>query len=69
MNKQTKKALDNIVQKFQSWICVERDKTSTPNQEKVIDYLIPILFINKEFGTNYSITPKKYDITKLPLED
>ena len=69
MNKITKRSLDNIVRRIQSFICVEYNKFGESNAQKVTDYLLAIHLINKEFKTNYSIKPKSYKIIQLPLED
>jgi len=69
MDNETKKCLDKLVAKFQSFICVEYAKVGGPNEEEVKKYLFPIATINHEFKTNYSLTPKKYIFNKLPITD
>lgn len=69
MDERTKKSLDNVIKEMQELICVEYNKVGRPDSEKVTNYLIPILIINREFGTNYSLKPLKYNITKLLCEE
>jgi hypothetical protein len=66
MNDKTKKSLDEVVKQLQKFICMEYNKYSKPDSEKVNDYLRVIQLINKEFKTNYSLDSKKYHITELP---
>jgi hypothetical protein len=73
MDEETKKSLDNVVRQLQSRVCVEYAKYGTPNKDEIVGYLLPILLINQEFRTNYSMDIKKFkpidSITKLPLID
>jgi hypothetical protein len=67
----TKNSLDNVVKKLQEAVCVEREKfeRGMQNFSEIEEHLIPIVIINQEFKTKYSVNYELYDINNLPLEE
>ncbi len=69
MDKETSNRLDTLVKRLQSTICVEYHKVGKPDRQRVTNYLVAILEVNRAFNTNYSTNPEEYDITKLPAKE